>query len=1215
MRKLALIFLGFFISITYLAAQNNNTPNISGNQNDDPMWINMMQDHDANYFETVEAFNSYWKNNSDRKSNGYNPFKRWEWYMKHKIYPDGTRRPNGLDRQMYSEFVANQKTASSFTGNWINIGPIDLPSSPNVFWGNGRVNAIAFHPTDVDVIFVGAPAGGLWKSDDSGQSWTPLTDNQPTLGVSSIVVDHSNPDIIYIGTGDRDAGDAAGLGVFKSVDGGITFDPANNNMESATVGRMLMHPSNSQILLAATNIGILKSTDGAASWTLTQGGNMKELVFKPNDPTVVYASATGKFYKSTDGGDSFVRIENGTPTSASRGVIDVSAANPNYVYFFTTGTSSYYGTYLSTDAGESFTLRSNSPNVMGWSCSGGSGGQAWYDLDIAVDPTDENVIYAGGINCWKSTNAAQSWTMVSNQTGDCGAAAVHADLHVLEWNPLNGYLYVGNDGGIWYTDDDGSTWNRITSGLAIGQQYKLGQSKLTQNHVTTGYQDNGISLYHTNIWIQSDMYADGMEAEMDNTDTTLSYGCMQYGRMYRMVNDKAESLIAGQGIGGITESGQWVTPFCQHETDNEVMFAGYQNLWKTTNLQSSSPSWTKISNNVGNGAVAIVEHSPANHNLFYYGTAGNSLVRSENIMESNIEFVDLQGLLPGVGSLNDIEAHPWDENIVYVTRGTGIYKSENKGESWEDISGNLPDMNLNDVAFYDRNNVEGLYVATNIGVFFKDEYMTDWIMFSENLPAAILVTEVEIYYDEIDRSEDRIRASTYGRGLWGSPTYYYAPVADFEASETNIPAGCAIDFFDRSQGYPHSWQWSFQGGTPSTSDQPNPSNIIFENEGVFEVSLTVSNPDGSDTKTVTGYITVVEGMLPQVDFTSDLMAQCTNQPVQFTDMSEGCPTQWQWSFEPDNVTYLEGTSSSSPSPIVSLSEIGAYSVTLDVSNSSGQSSLTKTDYLFIGGQLLPFSEDFAGSSFSEMGWEIQNPDVNLTWELTDVISPNGIMEQTAWIKHFNAPNFGARDYMISPMMSFSGFDNIFMTFEYAYAERYAPSDSLIVSISDDCGESWTRVYADGPDGQGAFSTSEPTTDFFIPESPDDWCVSGYGPRCPIIDLTEWAGLANIKVRFESYSRYGNNLYVKSVDISNSVGIFDSEEYGEVFSIHPNPANSYVTVIVSPEKSQVVELLDAKGRVLNIENSQAGKVTFDLVGISKGLYFIRVNSKAKKLIVN
>ncbi len=1209
------LFFSLILLLGVVANAQTTSPETTNDPSKNPVWIDMMHDQNANFYETVDAFNTYWESRPERKGSGYNPFKRWEWYMKHKINPDGSRIALGHDGKKYTDFVKSNKNISRYSGSWQNIGPIQLPSSPNDFWGNGRINAIAFHPTDANIIFIGAPAGGLWKSVDGGQNWETLTDNQPTLGVSAIVLDYTNPDIIYIGTGDRDAGDAEGLGVFKSIDGGETFTPANSSMSASTVGRMIIHPTNPQTILAATSSGVYKSTDGAITWNQTQGGNMKEIIFQPINPSVVYASSTGNFYKSSDDGDSFTKITNGTPTGASRGVIDVSADDPNYVYFFTTTSSAYLGTYLSTDGGESFTTQSTSPNVMGWSCNGGSGGQAWYDLDIAVDPTDKDVIYAGGINCWRSADAGQTWTMVSNQTGDCGADGVHADLHVLEWNPLNNNLYVGNDGGIWFTNNDGSSWNRITSGLAIGQQYKLGQSKLLQNHVTTGYQDNGISLFHTDTWIQSDMYADGMEAEMDNSDTTLSYGCMQYGRMYRMVNDKAQTMIAGQGVGGISETGNWITPFCQHETNNEVMFIGYTNLWKTNNLQSGSPSWSRISLGEGAGTVAIVEHSPANENLFYFATTGNSLVRSDNIMESSITYSNLQDLLPGAGIINDIEAHPWDENIVYITRGSGIYKSEDKGASWLNITENLPNINLNDLAFYNRNKVEGLYVATNIGVFFKDEFMTEWVMYSDGLPEAILVTEVEIYLDSEDRTADRIRGSSYGRGLWGSPTYYYEPTADFEASETNIPAGCAIDFFDRSQGYPHSWEWTFEGGTPATSNLPNPTGVIFENAGSFEVSLTVMNPDGSNEKIVAGYITVEEGLLPTVEFASNITTQCTEQAVSLFDESEGCPTEWQWSFSPDNVTYLDGTSETSQNPIVSLTEVGSYNVTLVVSNASGQTSLTKDNYLFIGGQMLPFSEDFTGTSFAEMGWEIENPDQSITWGLTDAETPLGIIEGVSWINNFNYPNMGARDYMISPIMNFAGFDNILMTFEYAYAERYAPSDSLIVSISDDCGITWTDVYANGPDGQGAFSTSEPTTDFFEPQASTDWCVAGYGPECPIINLSDWAGKANIKVRFGSYSRYGNNLYINKLDISNSVGLFENPGLNErTFIIHPNPATNQVTVIIKDSGKHHIDIVDIRGRIVLSQDNVEESTTIDISNLISGVYFIKIDSSTRKLIV-
>jgi hypothetical protein len=210
-----------------------------------PYWIEMMQDENVNFYATVEAFNRYWENREITPGSGYKVFKRWEYYWSTRINPDGTRRPANEAIDSYYAFLSTYTGRDAyFEGDWTNLGPIEQPGNagtgqPN---GNGRVNALAFHPTDADIIYAGAPAGGLWITYDGGEDWISYTDNLPTLGVSAIVIDYTDPDIVYIGTGDRDAGDAPGLGVMKSEDGGITFDFANDGMGNATVGMMIIIP-------------------------------------------------------------------------------------------------------------------------------------------------------------------------------------------------------------------------------------------------------------------------------------------------------------------------------------------------------------------------------------------------------------------------------------------------------------------------------------------------------------------------------------------------------------------------------------------------------------------------------------------------------------------------------------------------------------------------------------------------------------------------------------------------------------------------------------------------------------------------------------------------------------------------------------------------------------------------------------------------------------
>ena len=267
-----------------------------------PYWIEMMQNHEINVFETVKAFDKYWENRPDRKGNGYNPFKRWEWLMMHKINPDGSRLVVDHDQKAYEHYISNQRSQKEFLGAWENIGPIQLPSSPNSFWGNGRINGIAFHPSVADIFYIGAPSGGVWKTTDGGETWEPLTDELATLGVSSIVVDYDNPDVIYAGSGDRDAGDAAGLGVYKSTDEGITWFESKDGMGNATVGRIIQHPDNPEIIFAATSGGIYKSTNSGSNWIRKKTGSSKDILFKPDDPSVMYAVTGAKFYRSTDSG-------------------------------------------------------------------------------------------------------------------------------------------------------------------------------------------------------------------------------------------------------------------------------------------------------------------------------------------------------------------------------------------------------------------------------------------------------------------------------------------------------------------------------------------------------------------------------------------------------------------------------------------------------------------------------------------------------------------------------------------------------------------------------------------------------------------------------------------------------------------------------------------------------------------------------------------------
>ena len=372
-------------------------------------WQNMMQDRSANFYDIQADFNLYYnaimKNtNKIPKGSGIKQFKRWEYYWQSRVDENGNFPQEGQvlrEIQRYNSSAQNQisRTYDPGTGTWEIVGPVSSPNNgTGQMNGSGRINCITFHPTDPNTIFVGAPSGGVWKTTDNGATWAEFSGGLTRLGVSSIVIDPNTPSTMYIGTGDRDGGDSPGYGVWRSTDGGISWHARNSGMGNRTVYEVLMDPTNSNILIASTNGSrIYRSTDAGASWTYTStASSCKDIAFHPTDSNIIYASGTS-VNRSTNNGVSFTQINSGTPTGVQRIALAVSPDEPNWVYLIAGDGSGLDGIYRSTNSGANFSTRTTTPNVLGYDTTGGTGSQAWYDLVIAADPTDANVIYTGGV--------------------------------------------------------------------------------------------------------------------------------------------------------------------------------------------------------------------------------------------------------------------------------------------------------------------------------------------------------------------------------------------------------------------------------------------------------------------------------------------------------------------------------------------------------------------------------------------------------------------------------------------------------------------------------------------------------------------------------------------------------------------------------------------------------------------------------------------------
>lgn len=830
-------------------------------------WFEMLDDPTANFYDIQQAADAHFDSASTGKGTGWKAWKRWEYHAQLLIdaqghFPDPAVRLAGIEEHIRNTF---DRSYSTTTGNWTELGPTYVPSNgTGQPTGIGRLTAIAFDPSTSSTVYAGAASGGIWKSTNNGNTWTSITSNLPSLGVSAIVVHPTNSAIMWVGTGDRDAGDAPGYGVYYTTNGGVTWVARNSGMTDRTVYEILMHPTNSNILIASTNSRIYRTTDGGVTWTqvYSAGENFKDIAFKPGDPNYVYAGSNSNFFRSTDNGLTWTEITSGVPTTATRFALAVSANQPSYVYIFAANANGFVGLYRSTNSGTSFSTQSTTPNICDWSTNGsGTGSQAWYDLVLLADPGNADVLYAGSINIWKSTNGGVTWTLSAHWTGSGGADAIHADQHVLEWHTPSGDIYVGCDGGLYITPDDGVNYNDFSDDLAIAQAYKIGQSALTKNLVINGYQDNGTGILRPGGWF-TEIGGDGMECIVDPTDNNYMYGALYYGDIRRSTDG---GYTFGGNIGPTGGNGGWVTPYKLDPNNASRMLVGREQVWRTANVKTGTPVWTSISTFTGTSTIVDIAIAPSNSDVVYVSRNGSSnLYRSDNATGAAPTWTDLDANLPAAGVPLDIEVDPTNPATVWIAYNNSVYKSTNSGVSWTNISSGLPAG----LAVYclgrDKNGPAGaLYAGIAAGVYYIDNSMSGWVSFSTGIPI-VEVTELEFFYDAGCGGDTKVRAATYGRGLWESDlraSSSLAPIACFTTTTTSVCQGATVTFTDQSSHLPTAWSWTFSpstitytGGTSSSSQNPK---VIFTASGTYTVTMTATNANGSDSEVKSAYISVM----------------------------------------------------------------------------------------------------------------------------------------------------------------------------------------------------------------------------------------------------------------------------------------------------------------------------------------------------------------------
>jgi photosystem II stability/assembly factor-like uncharacterized protein len=748
------------------------------------------------FYEIQNKFKAYFKNRDKGRGSGYKQFKRWEMFMESRVYPSG-RLFNysayliGEQKKFKQSALYKSSQLRSTNGHWTDMGPHSYTDGLGWNGGQGRINCIAFHPTNSNIIYVGAPAGGLWKTTNGGTTWTCLTDGLPLIGVSGIAIRPDDPNTIYILTGDGDSDHTNCVGVLKSTNGGATWHETGLSW-SFSLGvrgyKLMMHPTDYNRMFIATNNGIYRTVDGSDSWQQIHHNSVTDIEFKPGSPDTLYAVEWNNFIISYNGGNTWNTDPGGTcPTTGfTRIAIGVTPANTSYVYLlYGGGPTGYKGTYLSQNSGATFNLQSNTPNIMGYETDGSdTKHQASYDIAIAVHPTLPYVLYIGGINVWKSTDYGLTWEAMSfwketnNSTG-----YTHADIHALELQ--DDIVFCGSDGGVFKSIDAGENWIDLTESMNIMQFYYI---DVVNNEISGGTQDNGCNQWSTSSTdALHTIGADGFACLINYDNTQIRYQSDQNTKWRVTYNFGAwtHTNISPFGLGGY-----WSTDWIMDPVDPDILYVGHQDVYRTTTGGLGLAPWLKM--NAGfleagdSSWIQSLAMSPENTNRLY-AASNMSIRRTDNAQSTSPDWIDITSNLPvAFATIMKMAVDPSDSRRVWVcfsglSNNNKVFYTSNADAVtpiWDNESGNLPNIPVNNIEF-DPGSIDGIYIGTDFGVFYKNGGIGDWIYFSNGLPT------VPVFDLDIDGSY--LYAGTFGRGIWRTSRYSICP-SNYSLTQANDPS-------------------------------------------------------------------------------------------------------------------------------------------------------------------------------------------------------------------------------------------------------------------------------------------------------------------------------------------------------------------------------------------------------------------------------------------
>ncbi len=732
-------------------------------------WLDLLE-NGSDFQDIRNAANDYFAKNQGKDLPGYKHFKRWEYQVEKRLGPNGEWPEQGHIGKALQDLKNNSTNLRQANFPvWNSKGP----SNNLNLAGLGRLNFVKFHPNDTSIIYVGSPSGGLWKSYDDGVTFEVLNDTLPAIGCADLLFDPQNDSVLYLGTGDR-VGTSYSTnsdGIWKSTDAGYSWQQTGLTFsvnQNRKIGRMAINSLNPKVMFAAVfggSGGVYKTSDGGDNWTVVQSGNFNDIRYMPGDTSIIYASGS-TYLRSEDGGNNWNQVF--IASGIRKFEMAVTPANPSKLLIVgcKSSDSGLDGIYQSLDSGKTFsTIHPSTPNILGYAVDGSSpGGISWYCMAIDISPIDEDLVFVGGVNCWKSTDGGSTFNISSYYINDpisTGVEYAHADCHYLTFSSSGKTVYAGNDGGIYRSQDYGDTWDDISATLVITQSYRLGLGQQSPDFYMMGNQDNGTNLNDQTIGYRRVLGADGMECIIGHTDANNMWGSYQNGVVLRSTNGGGNFSWNIDPGSYVNENSQWVTTFVMDPFQEEVLFVGYSNIYKTTN---SGNSWFKVNNTSfpSGGSVSSMDISKWNPDKLL-ATKGFHIYVSEDGGIS-WERITGGGITQGI-TYAKFDNTDFSGNTIYVTYGgysisNKLYKTTDKGATWINESDGLPNVSTECVMIDDEGGSGGVYVGNEIGVYYKGDTMNSFVPYMNGLPN-VIVTEMDIHY-----ASKKITAVTYGRGVW-----------------------------------------------------------------------------------------------------------------------------------------------------------------------------------------------------------------------------------------------------------------------------------------------------------------------------------------------------------------------------------------------------------------------------------------------------------------